>query len=109
MRTFALLGFFLLGVAAIVEGAVIVRLSGRRAGLTKRGLAANPSGRGGIGALTERPRREGEVALARPVATLPRLLPASESPTAAAPAVAVLSEALASSEGREQLKAALDI
>jgi hypothetical protein len=56
-------------------------------------------------------RGGGTVALARPAAPLPRLLPvaAPETQAAAGPATAVLREALASSEGREHLKAALGI
>jgi hypothetical protein len=110
MRTFALVGFFVLAVAAIVEGAVIARLSGRIDALARREPTGDPPGRSQAGDAPERATAVGTVALARPAPNLPRLLttPTPDNP-ASAPATAVLREALDSNEGRQHLKAALEI
>jgi hypothetical protein len=110
MRTFALIGFFVLAVVAIVEGAVIARLSGRIETLARRAPTGDLPERGQGGGAPDRAPAAGTVALARPAPNLPRLLTtATPDNPAAAPAAAVLREALDSSEGRQHLKAALEI
>lgn len=110
MRTFALLAAFLLAVASIVEGAVIVRLSSRVETLSQR-LASDSGAQGASGVLgsTDVVR----VAAARnpslPTSTLPRLLPAPASDAPPAAAATVLREALETPEGRQHLKAAMEV
>lgn len=110
MRVIGIVAVFVLALAAIVEGAVIVRLSSRLDALDQR-LAHAPAVLDESGA----PRREG-VALARgdvPAAPLPppRLAPApgATAPVPTGPATAVLAEALQTVEGRQHLRGAMEL
>lgn len=112
MRAIGIVAIFVLTLAAIVEAAVIVRLSSRVDSLDQKLSQASGSPD------SDATRRE-MVALARSGgeggATLPppRLAPAAPAgaaplPAPTGPATAVLAEALQSSEGRQHLKAALE-
>jgi hypothetical protein len=109
MRVIGIVAIFVLALAAIVEGAVIVRLSSRLDALDEK-LTHAPAAPDDVRA----PRREG-VALARGdmAATLPppKLAPTSEStpPVPTGPATAMLAEALQSVEGRQHLRGAMEL
>jgi hypothetical protein len=107
MRTVGMIAIFVLALVSIVEGAFLVKLSRQ------------------VSTLSEgRPGREGDpdeegAPVARRVEPAPRLprMPASVpvptfqnlAPPSTTPATTTLREALSTSEGREQLKAAMDV
>jgi hypothetical protein len=111
MRTFAMVAISLLAIGAIVEGAVIVRLSGRVEALSQR-LASNsdpsPTGATGPARIAAARAPAGTPTAGLAPSTLPRLLPTTPEP-AAPMATSVLREALETSEGRQHLKAAIDL
>jgi ssRNA-specific RNase YbeY (16S rRNA maturation enzyme) len=111
MRVIGIVAVFVLALAAIVEGAVIVRLSTRIDALDEK-LAHGPASAEEVNS----PRREG-VALARggsetSTAALPppRLTPTpgSPPPVPTGPATAMLAEALQTQEGRQHLRGAIE-
>jgi hypothetical protein len=115
MRIIGIVAVFVLAIAAVVEGAALVRLSGRLDSLAQGGsLAADPSSEDMSRRLPPVRAIDDQAAAAgRP--PVPRLAPAiavpAAAPTAAAPPgspPAVLREALATPEGRQHLKAALE-
>jgi hypothetical protein len=110
MRTLGMLAIFLLAVCAIAEGAFLFRLSGRVQDLSRE-LAA-------VHEIPLRPAGEAAPAAERRPAPAPRPViparPAAPPPafTAPAPSTAAtttLRDALATTEGRDQLRAALDV
>jgi hypothetical protein len=109
MRVIGIVAIFVLALAAIVEGAVIVRLSSRLDALDEK-LSHAPV----VPDEVRAPRREG-VALARgdiASATLPppKLAPVPGSaPVPTGPATAMLAEALQSVEGRQHLRGAMEL
>jgi hypothetical protein len=112
MRIFGIVAIFVLAVVAIVEGAALVRLSSRLDAVAQG--AGSPSGDTPADTMRQPP------SLARaasdPATTLrppvPRLAPvaAAPSPAAAPPGspTAVLGDALATPEGRQHLKVAME-
>jgi hypothetical protein len=112
MRVIGIVAIFVLALATIVEGAVIVRLSSRLDALDEK-LAHGPAGPDDVRAA----RREG-ISLARggmeaAPAPLPppKLAPApgSAPPVPTGPATAMLAEALQSVEGRQHLRGAMEL
>jgi hypothetical protein len=110
MRVIGIVAIFVLALAAIVEGAVIVRLSSRLDALDEK-LAHAPAAPDDVRAS----RREG-VSLARGdigTATLPppklAPTPGSTPPVPTGPATALLAEALQSVEGRQHLRGAMEL
>jgi hypothetical protein len=110
MRTLGILAIFLLSLVSIVEGAFLFRLSRQVNGLSREPASADD---------------RDEPANTRPLATMPRpsqrprpaappgipSLPTFQTlaPPSTTPATTTLREALATTEGREQLKAAMEI
>lgn len=111
MRLIGIVAVFVLSLVAIVEGAVLFRLSGRIDGLTAELQAAREGGEGdglparttASGAVLTRP-----VTLTRSAGAPPAFNTAAAGSSApAGPAVDVLAEALSTSAGRDQLRGAL--
>jgi hypothetical protein len=104
MRLLGLVAIFVLSLVSIIEGAFLFRLSHRVSALAGERAVAEPDR--AEAAPLESPRR--------PV-MLPRALPAAAPPAfqtpppPSSPAAATLREALATTEGREQLRAAMDV
>jgi hypothetical protein len=104
MRVLGIVAIFVLSLVSIVEGAFLFRLSHRVSALSADRAAAEleqPAT-----ALVETSRRPlpAPQAHARPAAP-----PAFQTPTPVSPAASTLREALSTVEGREQLKAAMDV
>jgi hypothetical protein len=104
MRLLGMVAIFVLSLVSIVEGAFLFRLSHRVSALS------------GERAVTEPDRAEAApVASPRRPVMVPRALPAAAppafqtTPPPSSPAAATLREALATTEGREQLRAAMDV
>jgi hypothetical protein len=107
VRIVAMVAVFLLAVATIVEGAIIVRLSRRVDALAEKAPVRPAEVIAPSRAPTPAPKASPELA----ARSLPRLTVAPE-PTPEAPggpATAVLGEALATPEGRQHLKAAMEV
>lgn len=114
MRTIGIAAIFVLSLCAIGEGAYLIKLSRRVNALSQqveRGALEGGSSLayGAAQPADERPRKtlgaaEAQVRVAAPVPNFQTLAPASTTP-----ATSTLREALSTSEGREQLKAALAV
>ncbi len=107
MRVVAIIALFVLAVTAIVEGAVIARLSSRVDQLAEEVARRRPHGSAGSSDLSG-PTGIATARVAPASAPLPRLVappvPSGESP----PAVAVLEQALSTPTGRQHLQTAME-
>lgn len=111
MRLFGIIAIFVLSIAAIVEGALLVRMSSRLDSLAEK-LESAP----GADPLAYRinrgtPSASAGAAAARPPVALPRLVPAPGTGEGApdGPATTVLRQALETPEGRAHLKHAMEV
>ena len=106
MRTLGMIAIFLLSLVSIVEGAFLYKLSHQVTELRQeqRSLPIERD----EAAPAERPRAEGPAERPRPA---PAPVPTFQAlaPPSTTPATTTLREALATVEGRQQLKAALDV
>ncbi len=105
MRLVGIIAVFVLTIAAIVEGAFLIRLSGQVAALTEK-LSAQPV----ADSLASPGSRPFVAAAPVPRLTVPRpdpKAPAPAEPTEGAPPTAALGQALETSEGLSHLKGAM--
>jgi hypothetical protein len=107
MRTLGIIAIFLLSLVSIVEGAFLFKLSGQVSALKEeRGLASEGDDEAPVA------QRRSETPAPRPrAATPPVPVPTFNTlaPPATTPATTTLREALATTEGREHLKAAMEV
>jgi hypothetical protein len=110
MRIFGIVAVFVLTLVAILEGAALVRLSGRVDSLVEKLETAPVTGSSTMRVMQPEQRAAaGGTAPGEPRG-LPRLMAAPAGATAAdGPATAVLREALETPEGRSHLKAAMEV
>jgi hypothetical protein len=113
MRILGIIAIFVLTLAAILEGAALVRLSSRVDSLVEKLEAtAAPASSTLRVKRDDSDRRASTGSAAAELRPLPRLLPppASGAPAAApGPATSMLREALESPEGRSHLKTAMEV
>jgi hypothetical protein len=109
MRTIGILAIFVLALCAVGEGAALFRLSRQVTDLRQQ--VARPEVEPSDDVAFARPRPTVTGSPSRPrEAMAPRpFIPTFTAPPATTPATSSLREALATAEGREQLKAALSI
>ncbi|HXU83617.1 MAG TPA: hypothetical protein VN914_19625 [Polyangia bacterium] len=107
MRTLGMIAIFVLSLVSIVEGAYLFKLSRhvtaleqeqRSEPLEREEATAGPS-----------PRAEGPAPRPRPSAPIPVPTFQTLAPPSTTPATTTLREALSTTEGRQQLKAAMDV
>jgi hypothetical protein len=106
MRTLGMIAIFLLSLVAIVEGAYLFKLSRQVTALTEDRTAAAETDD-----LAAPAARRAEAPAPRPRPSAPMPVPTFQAmaPPSTTPATTTLREALATTEGREQLKAAMEV
>jgi hypothetical protein len=110
MRTIGILAIFVLALCAVGEGAALFRLSRQVTDLRQQVARPEVEPTDDVAFARPRPIAMGSTSRPREAAVAPRIaIPAFTAPPATTPATTSLREALATAEGREQLKAALSI
>ena len=104
MRTLGIIAIFVLSLISIVEGAYLIKLSGRVSALSQDRSEVADSDEPAPARRLEAPAPRPRAAPAVPVPTFQTMAPPSTTP-----ATTTLREALATTEGREQLKAAMEV
>jgi hypothetical protein len=104
MRTLGMIAIFLLSLVSIVEGAFLFKLSRQVTALSPPSERAESDGEEAAPAPVRRADQPAIRTRSVPVPTFQTLAPPSTTP-----ATTTLREALATTEGRQQLKAALDV
>jgi hypothetical protein len=111
MRTIGIFAIFLLSLTAIAEGAYLFKLSRQVSALSEERARPSRAVSDDSGSLLTAPRQESEPRPARgarePAPPLPNFQ--ALAPASTTPATATLREALSTTEGRDQLKAALEV
>lgn len=104
MRSLGIIAIFVLCLVSIVEGAYLFKLSRQVSALSHERSEA-----GEIDELAPVRRFEAPVPRSRPAAPLPVPTFQAMAPPSTTPATTTLREALSTTEGREQLKAAMEV
>lgn len=112
MRIFGIIAVFVLTLAAILEGAALVRLSSRVDSLAEKLETTAAPAASAVRVNQGESAEAGQTASVNARLPVPRLLPApagEAAPAEGAPATAVLRQALETPEGRSHLKAAMEV